>query len=47
MTSAPTLAFAVDMLDNDVPSSVYATVYPLATILRIFAAQGLVLLFYL
>ncbi len=47
MTSAPTLAFAVDMLDSDVPSSVYATVYPLATILRIFAAQGLVLLFYL
>lgn len=46
MTSAPTLAFAVDMLDSDEPSSVYATVYPLATILRILAAQGLILLFY-
>lgn len=45
MTSAPTLAFAVELLDSDVPSSVYAAVYPLSTILRLLAAQGLVLLF--
>ena len=46
MTSAPTLAFAVNMLDNDTPSAVYATVYPFSTILRIAAAQALVLLFF-
>lgn len=46
MTSAPTLSFAVDMLDSDVPASIYATVYPLATILRILSAQGLVVLYF-
>lgn len=46
MTSAPTLSFAVDMLDSDIPSSVYATVYPMATILRLLSAQGLVMLFF-
>ena len=45
MTSAPTLAFAVELLDSDVPSSVYAAVYPLSTILRLLAAQALVLFF--
>ena len=45
MTSAPTLSFAVNLLKSDVPSTVYATVYPLATILRLLAAQGLVMLF--
>ena len=45
MTSAPTLSFAVNLLKSDVPSTIYATVYPLATILRLLAAQGLVMLF--
>ena len=46
MTSAPTLSFAVDMLDSDIPASVYATVYPMATILRLLSAQGLVMVFF-
>lgn len=47
MTDPPALAFSVQMLDSDAPSSVYASVYPLAMILRILTAQILVLgLFY-
>ena len=48
MTDPPALAFAVQMLGSDAPSSVYATVYPLTMILRILTAQLLVLgLYYL
>ncbi len=46
MTDPPALAFAMQMLGSDAPSSVYATVYPLTMILRILFAQFLVLGFY-
>lgn len=44
-TDPPALAFAVKMAGNDIPASHYATVYPLTMILRILAAQLLVLFF--
>jgi putative transport protein len=44
-TDPPALAFALKIAGNDVPSSTYATVYPLTMILRILAAQLLILLF--
>ena len=44
-TDPPALAFALKTAGNDVPSSTYATVYPFAMILRIVAAQLLILLF--
>ena len=43
MTDPPALAFSVQILGTDTPSSVYATVYPLTMILRIFTAQLLAL----
>ncbi len=43
MTDPPALAFSVQMLGSDAPSSVYATVYPLTMITRILFAQVLVL----
>ena len=43
MTDPPALAFASQMLGGDAPASVYATVYPLAMILRIVTGQLLVL----
>jgi putative transport protein len=46
MTDPPALAFAGQMLRSDLPSSVYATVYPLVMVLRILAGQLLVLLLY-
>jgi putative transport protein len=46
MTDPPALAFSVQMLGSDAPSSVYATVYPLTMILRILTAQILVLWLY-
>jgi putative transport protein len=46
MTDPPALAFAGQMLGSDAPASVYATVYPLAMILRIMAGQILVLTLY-
>jgi len=46
MTVAPALAFAVQNLRTDAPASVYATVYPLTMILRIFCGQLLVLIMY-
>jgi putative transport protein len=47
MTDPPALAFSVQMLGSDAPSSVYASVYPLTMILRILFAQLVVLgLFY-
>ncbi|MEO6820814.1 MAG: putative transporter [Ginsengibacter sp.] len=44
-TDPPALAFALKIAGNDIPSSTYATVYPLVMILRIVAAELLVLLF--
>jgi putative transport protein len=44
-TDPPALAFAIKMAGNDIPSSTYATVYPLTMILRILAAQLLILFF--
>jgi putative transport protein len=43
-TDPPALAFALKMAGNDIPSATYATVYPLTMILRIIAAQLLILL---
>jgi len=45
MTDPPALAFAGSMTDSEVPSVAYATVYPLVMILRIVAAQIIVLFF--
>jgi putative transport protein len=45
MTDPPALAFANAMTGSDAPSVSYATVYPLTMLLRVLAAQGLVLLF--
>lgn len=44
-TDPPALAFALKTAGNDIPSASYATVYPLAMILRILAAQLLILAF--
>lgn len=44
-TDPPALAFALKMAGNDIPSSTYATVYPLTMILRILAAQLIILFF--
>ncbi len=47
MTDPPALAFSTQIIGSDAPASVYATVYPLTMILRIFTGQLLVLfLFY-
>jgi putative transport protein len=43
-TDPPALAFATRLAGNDIPSVTYATVYPLTMILRIVAAQLLILL---
>ena len=43
-TDPPALAFALKIAGNDIPSATYATVYPLTMILRIVAAQILILL---
>jgi putative transport protein len=44
-TDPPALAFATKLAGNDIPSITYATVYPLTMIMRIVAAQLLILLF--
>lgn len=44
-TDPPALAFAIQSAGNDTPSVTYATVYPLTMILRIVAAQLLILFF--
>jgi putative transport protein len=44
-TDPPALAYAIKTAGNDIPSSTYATVYPLTMILRILAAQLLILFF--
>jgi putative transport protein len=43
MTDPPALAFANAMTASDAPSISYATVYPLTMLLRVLAAQLLVL----
>lgn len=43
-TDPPALAFATKLAGSDIPSVTYATVYPLTMILRIVAAQLLILL---
>jgi len=43
-TDPPALAFATRLAGNDIPSVTYATVYPFTMILRIVAAQLLILL---
>jgi putative transport protein len=45
MTDPPALAFANSMAVSDAPSISYATVYPLTMLLRVVAAQVLVLIF--
>ena len=45
MTDPPALAFANAVCKSDAPSVAYATVYPLTMLLRILAAQILVLVF--
>lgn len=45
MTDPPALAFANAMTGSDAPSISYATVYPLTMLLRVLAAQLLVLIF--
>jgi putative transport protein len=45
MTDPPALAYANSLSDSEAPAVTYATVYPLAMFLRIFAAQLMVLLF--
>jgi putative transport protein len=46
MTDPPALAFAQQHLGSEAPTVGYATVYPLAMLLRILSAQLLVLLLY-
>lgn len=43
MTDPPALAFANSMAESDAPSISYATVYPLTMLLRVVAAQILIL----
>lgn len=44
-TDPAALAFSTKYLDSEIPNQSYATVYPMVTILRIFIAQLLILLF--
>ena len=46
MTDPPALAFASNVAGSDAPTTAYATVYPLATLLRILSAQILVVLLF-
>ncbi len=45
MTDPPALAFARSLADSEAASVSYAAVYPLVMLLRVFAAQVIVLLF--
>ncbi len=45
MTDPPALAFANSIAKSDSPSVAYATVYPLTMLLRIMAAQVMILIF--
>lgn len=44
MTNPPTLAYAEEISQSQIPTIAYATVYPLTMLLRIFSAQLIVLL---
>jgi putative transport protein len=46
MTDPPALSFAGTLTGSDAPSISYATVYPLVMLLRVIAAQGILLMFY-
>jgi putative transport protein len=46
MTDPPALAFAGAMTGSDAPSVAYATVYPLVILLRVVAAQVMILVFF-
>ncbi len=46
MTDPPALAFAQQMTGSDLPAVAYATVYPLAMLLRVFTGQLLVFILY-
>jgi putative transport protein len=46
MTDPPALAFAGSITGSEVPSISYATVYPLVMLLRVVAAQTMVLAFF-
>jgi putative transport protein len=46
MTDPPALAFASNIAGSDAPTVAYATVYPLTTLLRILAAQVLVIVLF-
>ena len=43
MTDPPALAFSHSMVKSELPSVSYATVYPLTMILRVLAAQLLIM----
>jgi len=45
MTDPPALAFAGMLTRSEAPSVAYASVYPLVMILRILAAQAMILFF--
>jgi putative transport protein len=45
MTDPPALAYVNSLADSNGASVAYATVYPLTMILRIIAAQVIILLF--
>lgn len=40
-TNPPALAFVVNISESDAPTAAYATVYPLAMLLRVLSAQVL------
>ena len=44
MTFAPALSLTPDATKNNIPSVVYATVYPVTLFLRVMAAQWMILL---
>ena len=46
MTDPPALAFASNIAKSDAPLVAYATVYPLATLMRILAAQVLAIILF-
>jgi putative transport protein len=43
-TNPPALAFAINIAGSNAPTLTYATVYPLAMLLRVLGAQMLALL---
>ena len=45
MTDPPALQFAADITESETPYVIYATVYPLTVIMRIFLIQLIVIFF--